>query len=277
MDSQKKRLLLILSDLTAILLTTFKNLSFMFESYEISVKKNKKKGIYILPNLLTLCSLFAGFYAVISSFSHNFDIAAFAIFVAMLFDSLDGRIARLTNTQTAFGAELDSLSDVIAFGLAPAIVSYNWCLFAYGKFGWAISFLYLAAVALRLARFNTIVQSGEIDKRYFKGLACTPAAGVIAGFIWIFAKNGPSTCLSVILALMVVVLSVLMVSRINYRSFKDLNLHGKVSFVTIVLILTGILIIALKPDFILFVIFALYAFVSPVIWLYKKLFSKKNI
>src|SRR5580698_8220938 len=145
--------------------------------------KTQSRGIYLLPNLFTTAALFAGFYAVMAAMKGYFDSAAIAIFVAMILDSLDGRVARMTNTQTAFGAQYDSLSDMVAFGVAPALIVYSWSLFSLGKLGWLIAFLYTAGTALRLARFNT--QSHDTDKRYFQGLPSPAAAGVIAGLVWL--------------------------------------------------------------------------------------------
>src|SRR3990167_2785723 len=147
-----------------------------------SAEKNPQRGIYLLPNLLTTAVLFAGFYSIVAAMKGHFDTAAIAIFVAMIADGLDGRVARLTNTQTPFGAQYDSLSDMVAFGLAPALVVFSWSLFHLGKLGWLIAFLYTAATALRLARFNT--QLNDKDKRYFRGLPCPSAAGIVASIVW---------------------------------------------------------------------------------------------
>ena len=223
-----------------------------------------RRGIYILPNLFTISALFAGFYAIVAGMKGLNSNAAIAIFIAMIMDSLDGRIARLTNTQTDFGAQLDSLSDMVSFGIAPALVAYCWVLFHWGKFGWLIAFVYAVAVALRLARFN--VQIDKIDRRYFQGLPCPPAAGVIAGLVWtcnMFEISG--WLINVITGILVILLGLFMVSKIRYRSFKDLNLKHHVPFLTILVVALIIILIAIDPPPILFTIFFLYAVSGPII------------
>ncbi len=229
--------------------------------------KPKKRGIYILPNLFTIGTLFAGFYAIISGMSHRFDQAAFAIFIAMLLDSLDGRIARLTNTATAFGAEFDSLADMVSFGVAPPLVMYAWTLNNFGKLGWLAAFIYAAAVALRLARFNT--QIGKASKRYFQGIPCPAPAGVMAGLIWTCNQFGIyNQALGIGALILTALLGIFMVSNIRYRSFKDLNLKSKSSFVAILLIVLIIVLIAIDPAPILFAVFFIYAFSGPVLTLW---------
>jgi CDP-diacylglycerol--serine O-phosphatidyltransferase len=224
----------------------------------------KKIGIYILPNLFTVSALFAGFYAVVAGMKGFYDNAAIAIFIAMLMDTLDGRVARLTSTQTDFGAYLDSLSDMVSFGVAPAFVVYSWALFNLGKLGWLSAFVYAVAVALRLARFN--VQIHKIDRRYFQGLPCPPAAGVIAGMIWTCSEFGLSGwSIDIGAAVLTVVLGILMVSNIRYRSFKDLDLRHNVRFLTILIIVFVLVLIAIDPPRILFTIFFLYAISGPII------------
>ena len=224
----------------------------------------KKLGIYILPNLFTISALFAGFYAVVAGMEGLYNNAAIAIFIAMLMDGLDGRVARLTSTQTDFGAYLDSLSDMVSFGVAPAFVVYSWALFNLGKLGWLSAFAYAVAVALRLARFN--VQIHKIDKRYFQGLPCPPAAGVIAGMVWTCSEFGVSGwSINIGAAVLTVVLGILMVSNIRYRSFKDLDLKHNVRFLTILIIVFVLILIAIDPPRILFTIFFLYAISGPII------------
>ncbi|MCC7412210.1 MAG: CDP-diacylglycerol--serine O-phosphatidyltransferase [Gammaproteobacteria bacterium] len=226
--------------------------------------RKRRRGIFLLPNLFTTAALFAGFYAIVAAMNSRFEPAAIAIFVAMVLDGMDGRIARMTNTQSAFGAEYDSLSDMIAFGLAPALVVYQWMLQALGKIGWLAAFVFTAAAALRLARFNT--QVGSADKRYFQGLPSPAAAAVLAGTVWL------GTSLEVVrnasLALAVTVLTVtvalLMVSNIRYHSFKDLDLRGRVPFVTILTIVLAFVFVSLHPALVLFSGFSLYACYGPV-------------
>jgi CDP-diacylglycerol--serine O-phosphatidyltransferase len=237
--------------------------------------KAKNRGIYLLPNLFTIGALFAGFYAcVIAMHAHYFD-AGMAIIVAMILDGLDGRIARLTHTQTVFGAELDSLSDMVSFGIAPALVAYAWALQKMGAFGWVAAFAYAVAVALRLARFNT--QLGKTGKRFSQGLACTPAAGVIAGMVAMGAKyHLHSVLVHYLAAILLLLLGVLMVSKIRYRSFKDINFKESVSFLTVTNVVLVLILIALNPAVVLFALFFLYAMTDPIVNLWQKRRRRKQ-
>jgi CDP-diacylglycerol--serine O-phosphatidyltransferase len=232
------------------------------------VEKLPQRGIYLLPNILTTAALFAGFYAIVAAMKGLFDTAAIAIFIAMVADGLDGRVARLTNTQSAFGAEYDSLSDMVAFGIAPALVVYSWSLAHLGKIGWLVSFIYTAATALRLARFNT--QAGDDNKQYFQGLPCPSAAGIVASTVWMGAGYevvGP--VVSVPIALLTIVAASLMVSSIRYSSFKSIDFKGKVPFFTIVLAMFIIAGIAVEPAEILFAIFFIYVASGPAVTLWQ--------
>ena len=213
-----------------------------------NIPTNRNRGIYILPNLFTIGSLFAGFYAIIAAMQDRYDISAFVIFIAMILDSLDGRIARMTNTSTSFGAELDSLSDMVSFGIAPALVAYYWILHYFGKFGWLAAFVYAVSVALRLARFNTQLKSN--DKRYFQGLPCPASAGALMGLVWTFNEFGIHGALIGLFTLVLtVILGVFMVSNIRYRSFKDLDFKNNVPFIAIlVIVLLIVLVAANKKD-----------------------------
>lgn len=236
---------------------------------------SKNRGIYLLPNLFTVAALFAGFYAMVSAMKGYFNDAAVAIFIAMLLDSLDGRIARLTNTQTAFGAELDSLSDMVSFGVAPALVVYSWALSDLGKIGWLSAFLFAVGTALRLARFNTQLSKSNI--RYFQGLSCTAAAGTIAGLVWVCGETGISGHqIGFIVAIYTVFMSLLMVSNIRYRSFKDLDLKGRVSFITILALVLIFIFISIDPAVVLFIIFLTYALSGPAITIWQ-LYQKQRI
>ncbi|WP_065204436.1 CDP-diacylglycerol--serine O-phosphatidyltransferase [Shewanella woodyi] len=227
----------------------------------------RKKGIYLLPNLLTTAGLFSGFYAVIASMNGFFEQASIAIFVAMLWDGLDGRVARMTNTQSDFGAEYDSMSDMVSFGVAPALLAYNWGLFELGKIGWLAAFIFCAGAALRLARFNT--QVGVEDKKYFQGLASPGAAAVIAGSVWLGSENGTKGDeISWLVALITALLGILMVSNFRYYSFKDVNWRGKVNFLTILLMVGVFVLISIEPAFILCLIFYLYALSGPILTTY---------
>ncbi len=223
----------------------------------------RRRGIYLLPNLFTTACLFAGFYAIVAAMSGRFEAAAIAIFVAMVMDGLDGRVARLTNTQSDFGAQYDSLADMVSFGLAPALVVFEWSLSGLGKLGWLAAFIYTACAALRLARFNT--QVGISDKNYFQGLASPAAAAVISSMIWISNDHQFSGVdLKIPAIIITVIVGLLMVSNIRYRSFKDLDLKGRVPFVWILAIVLVFVFISTDPPLVLFSIFMLYALSGPM-------------
>lgn len=222
----------------------------------------RRRGIYLLPNSLTTASLFSGFYAIVSAANGMFANAAMAIFVSMVLDGLDGRVARLTNTQSKFGEEYDSLSDMVAFGVAPGLVAFFWSLNGLGKAGWAITFIFVAGAALRLARFNT--QIGSVDKKVFVGLPSPAAAGVVAGLVWCFHTWEPSVGLTGLTILVVAGGGVLMVSNILYNSFKDLDMKGRVPFAAILLVVLVFVVVALDPGTVLFVAFLVYALSGPV-------------
>jgi len=226
--------------------------------------KQRPRGIYLIPNFLTTAALFSGFFAIVSAMRGEFKSAAVAIFIAMVWDSLDGRVARLTHTQTAFGAEYDSLSDMVSFGLAPALVMYEWSLKGLGELGWLGSFFYAAATALRLARFNT--QLGVADKRYFQGLPSPAAAALVAGCVWVGVESGITEIATPALILTVLA-GLLMVSNVRYNSFKEPNLRGKVPFVALLLVVLGFVTVALHPPQILFAGFVLYAISGPILTL----------
>ncbi len=225
-----------------------------------------RRGIYLLPNLFTTAALFAGFYAIVASINGQFTHAAVAVYIAMLLDGLDGRVARLTNTQSAFGAQYDSLADMISFGLAPALVMYQWALVGMAKLGWLAAFVYTAGAALRLARFNT--QIGIADKRYFQGLASPSAAAIVAGLVWVgedYGLGGPGV--NVVAFVVTIVAGLLMVSNIRYYSFKGIDLRGRVPFVATLLIVLVIVFITIDPPKVLFAVFSLYALSGPVLTL----------
>ncbi|MCC7464106.1 MAG: CDP-diacylglycerol--serine O-phosphatidyltransferase [Gammaproteobacteria bacterium] len=240
------------------------------------------RGIYLLPNLLTTGCLFAGFYAIVAAIDGNFERSGIAVFVAMVFDGLDGRVARLTSTESAFGKEYDSLADMVAFGLAPAIVSYQWGverIAEYGKawfrFGWLAAFFFAAAAAMRLARFNA--RAIGQDKRYFEGLPSPSAAAVVAGFVWVASEWRRPGLPGLILAFLVtVVAGALMVSRLGYPSFKGFDLARPVRFVTLVLIVATLAIIAHNPSMTLLVVFGCYAAWAPLHWLWRHLFRRRH-
>jgi CDP-diacylglycerol--serine O-phosphatidyltransferase len=229
-------------------------------------RKVRHRGIYLLPNLFTTANLFAGFYSIISAMNGNFYVAAAAVFVAMVLDGLDGRVARLTNTQSAFGAEYDSLSDMVAFGVAPALLAFEWALGSLGKVGWMVAFIYVAGAALRLARFNT--QVGKADKRWFTGLASPAAAGVVAGTVWAFSDFGiKGSNMAFVVAMLVAAAGMLMVSNIRYYSFKDLDLKGRVPFVAILFVVLVFAVVFSDPPRVLLLIFLVYAVSGPIQYL----------
>ncbi len=243
------------------------------ETQEPDGRKVRHRGIYLLPNLFTTANLFAGFFSIITAINGNFYVAAATVFVAMVLDSLDGRVARLTNTQSAFGAEYDSLSDMVAFGLAPAVLAYEWALSELGNVGLTVAFIYVACAALRLARFNT--QIGKVDKRWFIGLASPAAAGVVAGWVWAGGAQDEGgirgvdlpLILVMLFALMVAAAGLLMVSNIKYYSFKDLDLKGRVPFVAILIVVLVFAVVFSDPPRILLLIFLAYAASGPVQYL----------
>jgi CDP-diacylglycerol--serine O-phosphatidyltransferase len=237
-------------------------------------KDNMKKGIYILPNLFTTASLFFGFYAIVFSMRGDFSRAAIAILVAAVLDALDGRIARITRTVSKFGAEYDSLADLVAFGVAPAILSYTWSLSPFGRWGWLASFLFVVCGALRLARFN--IQIGIIESNVFNGLPIPAAASVVATGILLFyylggagQLNHPSILIGII------VLSLLMVSNIKYYSFKDLNLFSRKPFMTFFVIVVLLIIVVAEPQIMLFT-FALGYSISGPVWKLSHIVKKRS-
>lgn len=228
---------------------------------------NRRRGIYLLPNLFTTSALFCGFYAIVAAISARYEPAAVAVFVAMVLDGMDGRIARMTNTQSDFGVQYDSLSDLVSFGLAPALVIYQWSLYGLGKLGWLAAFTYTAAAALRLARFNA--QAKSQDKRYFQGLPSPAAAAVIAGFIWLGDANGhyDGTNLLWFSFPLTIATSILMVSNIRFHSFKQFDLKGRVPFMTIAILVVILVFIALRPSVVLFLLAFCYAMSGPFLTL----------
>ena len=238
----------------------------------------RRRAIYLLPNLLTTGCLFSGFYAIVAAIDGNFERAGIAVFVAMLFDGLDGRVARLTGTESAFGKEYDSLADMVAFGVAPAIVSYQWGVAriteyggAWGRLGWLAAFFYCVAAGLRLARFNTRV--GSTDKRYFEGLPSPSAAAFVSGFIWSFNEWREPGLVGLVVAFTVTALAgALMVSPFSYPSFKNIDLTRPVRFVSLVaLVVIPFLVIGGDPSRALLLCFGSYALIPPLVWVWRRL------
>ncbi|MBK7660562.1 MAG: CDP-diacylglycerol--serine O-phosphatidyltransferase [Betaproteobacteria bacterium] len=229
----------------------------------------RKRGIYLLPNLFTTSALFAGFYAIVQGMNHDFERAAIAIFVAAVLDGLDGRVARLTGTQSAFGAEYDSLADMVSFGAAPALVMYEWALRDMGRIGWIAAFIYCVGAALRLARFNT--QLSVADKRWFTGLP-SPAAGLlVAGMIWVLndyqVKGGQVKWFA---AALTVYAGVTMVSNVRFYSGKDLNLRRAVPFWMTLVIVVALMLISIEPSHVLWGIMVVYGFSGYVLWIVQR-------
>ncbi len=236
--------------------------------------KSFEKGIYLLPNLMTTAALFAGFYAVIAGMNGNFEMGAIAIFVAMVFDALDGSVARMTNSCSDFGAEYDSLSDMVSFGLAPALLMYQWVLQDFGKLGWLVAFVFTVGAALRLARFNT--QVGIADKRYFQGLPSPAAAAVLAGFVWLVESHEIQTGAEPFIALVLtLVAGLMMVSNLRFSSFKELDLKGKVPFITLFVFVLVTVVVLLSPAIILFLLLFTYMVSGPVMTLIQLQKTKK--
>ena len=240
-------------------------------------KSVRRRGIFLLPNLMTLGALFSGFYAVIAGMSGNFNEAGWAILIAAILDGLDGRIARMTNTQSAFGAQFDSLSDMVSFGVAPGLIMFSWAFAPLGRVGWAASFIYVSCAALRLARFN--VQLGTVDKRFFLGLQSPLAAGLVTFVPWVAYKySGEVTPLIAYLsAILTVFAGLLMISNYQYFSFKELNFKGTVPYMVFVFAVVLFVVVAQNPHEVLLVMCVAYAVSGPLTWVYKNQLSPKPV
>ena len=234
----------------------------------------RSRGIYLLPPAFTTANLFAGFYAIVQAMNGRFEVAAVAIFVAMVLDSLDGRVARLTNTQSAFGEQFDSMSDMVSFGAAPALIVYEWSLRGMGKLGWLAAFVYCAGAALRLARFNANI--GVVDKRYFQGLPSPAAAALVAGLVWIATDlretrwiDATGTDLRWLAWAITLYAGVTMVSNAPFYSFKDLNLKKSVPYMAVPLIVLAFVLVSSDPPIVLFSLFLVYAVSGYVLWFWR--------
>ncbi len=236
-------------------------------------KQKNRRGIYLLPNMLTTIALFAGFYAIVAAVDGNFAAAGAAVFVAMVLDGADGRVARMTNTQSDFGKEYDSLSDMVSFGLAPAVVVYQWGVarlteynLAWGRIGWLVAFLFAVAAAMRLARFNSTPP--EEGGKYFTGLPSPSAAGMVAGFIWLSSEHDIAGFGGLVLAFVITAAAgLLMVSNFRYYSFKDINLGSRISFTYLLLVPLILMLISIWPPLVLFLLFTTYAASGPAYFL----------
>jgi CDP-diacylglycerol--serine O-phosphatidyltransferase len=237
-------------------------------------EKVRHRGVYLLPNLFTTGALFGGFYAIVSAMHGNFENAAIAIFVAMILDGMDGRVARFTNTQSAFGEQYDSLADMVSFGVAPALVMFSWALADLGKLGWAAAFIYIACAALRLARFNT--QIGVVDKKHFVGLASPAAAAVIAAIVWTWHKADIGELGAIPAALITTVTGLLMVSSFRYSSFKSFDFRGRVPFAVMLAIVFVFALFLIDQSRILLLLSVGYALSAPALWVWQRIFSAKG-
>lgn len=252
-------------------------LDLLVDEHEEEVSENgrpvRRQGIYLLPNLFTTGALFAGFYAVIAALRGDFESAPIAILAALVLDGLDGRIARLTNTQSKFGAEYDSLADMVSFGVAPALVMFSFALGELGKFGWSAAFIYVACAALRLARFNT--QADTADKNFFTGLASPSAACIVVSAVWVCNDLGwvgtelPAE-MAVLMACLTAVIGFLMIANFPYYSFKGIDFHGRVPFVMMILVVLVFGLVTLDPPLVLLIGFLGYAASGPVMAILKK-------
>ncbi len=235
----------------------------------VQVPRKRRKGIYILPNLFTLAALFGGFYAIVMAMNGRFDQAAIGVFCAMVLDSLDGRVARMTNTQSAFGEQMDSLSDMVSFGAAPALIAYVWALKPLGRWGWIGAFVYCACTALRLARFN--VNTAVVDKRFFQGLPSPAAAALVAGFIWLMTDAGINgEDVGWITFALTLYAGLTMVTNVPFYSFKDIQMKRSVPFAVIVLIVLGIAVINIDPPIVMFSLFAIYGLSGYLLYGWRK-------
>ncbi len=246
-------------------------LDFKHSKSEVTRPRMRDKGIYILPNLFTIGALFAGFYAIVQAMNGRWEYAAVAIFIAMVLDGLDGRVARMTGTQSAFGAELDSLSDMVSFGVAPALIMYVFALKELGKFGWIAAFIYCAGAALRLARFNTLLEVA--DKRFFQGLPSPAAAALVAGFVWVLIEYGiDGRDVAYLAAAVTLFAGISMVTNLKFYSGKEINLRRSVPFFVVLLIVLFFILVSTSPPEVLFGIFVLYGLSGYVssLWLWRK-------
>jgi len=236
---------------------------------ENTTPRPRHKGIYVLPNLFTLAALFGAFYAIVMAMDGRFDLSAMGIFAAMVLDSLDGRVARMTNTQSEFGEQMDSLADMVSFGAAPALIAYEWALRDIGRWGWMAAFVYCSCAALRLARFN--VNTDVVDKRYFQGLPSPAAAALVVGLMWMCVELSiPGKDVVLIMFFMALYAGLTMVTNVPFYSFKDMQMKKSVPFVVLVAIAITFALISLDPPSVLFGIFVVYGLSGYVVLAYKK-------
>ncbi len=249
---------------------------FDVEELPLEKPRARSKGIYLLPNAFTTAALFCGFFAIVQAMNHQFETAAIAIFASLVLDGMDGRIARMTNTQSAFGEQYDSLADMVSFGVAPALVAYEWVLKDFGKWGWLAAFTYCAGAALRLARFNANV--GVVDKKFFQGLPSPAAGALIAGFIWLADDNKipvRDSAIPWVTFLITIYAGLTMVSNARFYSGKALDIRYRVPFGVMVLMILTFVLISSNPPLTLFGIFVIYAVSGYVIWAWERFSGRK--
>jgi CDP-diacylglycerol--serine O-phosphatidyltransferase len=244
-------------------------MSDLHDSAEENVPRKPRKGIYVLPNLFTLAALFGGFYAIVMAMNDRFEMAAIGVFCAMVLDSLDGRVARMTNTQSAFGEQMDSLADMVSFGAAPALISYEWALKGAGRWGWVAAFVYISCAALRLARFN--VNTSVVDRRFFQGLPSPAAAALVMGFIWVMNDMGyqGSEVMWPMFA-MCLYSGLTMVTNVPFYSFKDVQMKKSVPFAVIVMLALVIAVINIDPPIVLFALFMVYGLSGYALYAWRR-------
>jgi CDP-diacylglycerol--serine O-phosphatidyltransferase len=237
----------------------------------------RNRGIYLLPNAFTTANLFCGFFAIVQAMNQRFEFAAIAIFVALVMDGMDGRVARMTNTQSAFGEQYDSLTDMVSFGVAPALIAYEWVLKDLGKWGWLAAFVFCAGAALRLARFNTNI--GVVDKRFFQGLPSPAAASLIAGFVWLAVDNKlpvKELALPWVMFALTIYAGVTMVSNAMFYSGKALDVRYRAPFGVMILVILGFVLVSTDPPVALFGLFVIYAISGYVFWVWQKIVLRKK-
>ena len=232
-------------------------------------ESRRRRGVMLLPNLITTGALFSGFYAIVAAMNGHFVAAGIAIFAALLLDAADGRVARLTQSESAFGAQYDSLSDMVAFGVAPALVAFSWALSSLGQIGWVVTFIYMACAALRLARFNI-----QGDNASFTGLASPSAAAIVAGTVWIWSEataGSPGVITASVMGAITALMGLLMVSNFRYYSPKSINFKGRVPFVTLVAVVLGFAVVLADPPRVLLALFAAYAVSGPLQYAWQRM------
>ena len=247
------------------------------DSDQENLGRPRNRGIYLLPNAFTTANLFCGFFAIVQAMNQRFEIAAIAIFVALVMDGMDGRVARMTNTQSAFGEQYDSLTDMVSFGVAPALIAYEWVLKDLGKWGWLAAFIFCAGAALRLARFNTNI--GVVDKRFFQGLPSPAAASLIAGFVWLAVDNKlpvKELALPWVMFVLTIYAGITMVSNAMFYSGKALDVRYRAPFGVMILIILGFVLVSTDPPVALFGLFVVYAISGYVFWVWQKIVLRKK-